>query len=156
MSPTVPVLLQILSGEKNASDLLPAGSIYPLEPNKSVELTIPGGVIGGPVSVPYWVASHTASSHSEMHYYPSLAPCSPAWTRVFRSPQRRKLVSQLCRSCDTRRREYRRHGRQCHHPVPNRQPWPLVLPLPHRLALERVRDPYFGPLRCWFMLTCDS
>ncbi|KAI0293709.1 laccase [Multifurca ochricompacta] len=46
--PTVPVLLQILSGAKNASELLPAGSIYGLEANKSVELTIPGGAIGGP------------------------------------------------------------------------------------------------------------
>ncbi|KAH9057167.1 laccase [Lactarius vividus] len=46
--PTVPVLLQILSGAKNASQLLPAGSIYGLAPNKSVELTIPGGVVGGP------------------------------------------------------------------------------------------------------------
>lgn len=50
--PTVPVLLQILSGAKKASDLLPAGSVYALEPNKSVELTIPGGVVGGPVSIP--------------------------------------------------------------------------------------------------------
>ncbi|KAI0000119.1 laccase T2 copper depleted [Russula compacta] len=46
--PTVPVLLQILSGAKKASDLLPSGSIYGLEPNKSVELTIPGGATGGP------------------------------------------------------------------------------------------------------------
>ncbi|KAH9055234.1 laccase [Lactarius vividus] len=46
--PTVPVLLQILSGAKKASDLLPAGSIYGLEANKSVELTIPGGATGGP------------------------------------------------------------------------------------------------------------
>ncbi|KAI0258275.1 laccase [Gloeopeniophorella convolvens] len=46
--PTVPVLLQILSGAKNASDLLPAGSIYGLDAGKSVELTIPGGAIGGP------------------------------------------------------------------------------------------------------------
>ena len=49
--PSVPVLLQILSGAQNASDLLPAGSIYGLDPNKSVELTIPGGAVGGPVSV---------------------------------------------------------------------------------------------------------
>lgn len=49
--PTVPVLLQILSGAKNASDLVPAGSIYGLKPNNSVELTIPGGAIGGPVSI---------------------------------------------------------------------------------------------------------
>ncbi|KAI0252556.1 laccase [Lactifluus subvellereus] len=46
--PTVPVLLQILSGAKKASGLLPAGSIYGLSPNKSVELTIPGGAVGGP------------------------------------------------------------------------------------------------------------
>jgi iron transport multicopper oxidase len=46
--PTVPVLLQILSGAKNASDLLPAGSIYGLARNKSVEISIPGGAIGGP------------------------------------------------------------------------------------------------------------
>jgi iron transport multicopper oxidase len=50
--PTVPVLLQILSGAKNASDLLPAGSIYGLARNKSVEISIPGGAIGGPVSIP--------------------------------------------------------------------------------------------------------
>jgi len=49
--PSVPVLLQILSGAKKASDLVPAGSIYGLDPNKSVELTIPGGAVGGPVSV---------------------------------------------------------------------------------------------------------
>ncbi|KAH9990789.1 Cupredoxin [Russula vinacea] len=46
--PTVPVLLQILSGAKNASQLLPARSIYGLDANKSVELTIPGGAVGGP------------------------------------------------------------------------------------------------------------
>jgi hypothetical protein len=51
-APPVPVLLQILSGAKKASDLVPPGSIYGLEPNKSVELTIPAGVIGGPVSIP--------------------------------------------------------------------------------------------------------
>jgi hypothetical protein len=50
--PTIPVLLQILSGAKNASQLLPAGSIYGLERNKSVELTVPGGALGGPVSIP--------------------------------------------------------------------------------------------------------
>jgi iron transport multicopper oxidase len=49
--PTVPVLLQILSGAKKASDLLPKGSIYGLDPGKSVELVIPGGAIGGPVSI---------------------------------------------------------------------------------------------------------
>ncbi|ETW84726.1 laccse sensu stricto [Heterobasidion irregulare TC 32-1] len=45
--PTVPVLLQILSGAKKVTDLLPKGSIYELAPYKSVELVIPGGAIGG-------------------------------------------------------------------------------------------------------------
>lgn len=43
------MLLQILSGAKNASDLLPSSSIYGLDANKSVELTIPALAIGGPV-----------------------------------------------------------------------------------------------------------
>jgi hypothetical protein len=50
-SPSVPVLLQILSGTQKASDLLPKGSVYELAPNKSVELTIPGGASDSPVSV---------------------------------------------------------------------------------------------------------
>jgi hypothetical protein len=49
-SPDVPILLQILSGKSNPSDLLPKGTIYALEPNKSVEISIPGGALGGPVS----------------------------------------------------------------------------------------------------------
>ncbi|KAI0289702.1 Cupredoxin [Multifurca ochricompacta] len=47
-SPTVPVLLQILSGAQSAADLVPTGSIYKLEPNKSVEITLPAGVADGP------------------------------------------------------------------------------------------------------------
>lgn len=49
-SPTVPVLLQILSGTVNAQDLLPSGSVYSLPPNKVIELSMPAGVAGGPVS----------------------------------------------------------------------------------------------------------
>jgi iron transport multicopper oxidase len=49
-APDVPVLLQILNGA-NVSELVPAGSIYGLEANKSVELTIPAGAAGGPVSI---------------------------------------------------------------------------------------------------------
>ena len=50
--PTVPVLLQILSGATSAQDLLPAGSIYSLPPNKVIEINIPGlpASLGGPVS----------------------------------------------------------------------------------------------------------
>nr|ALF95042.1 laccase [Crustodontia chrysocreas] len=47
--PTVPVLLQILSGAQSATDLLPAGSVYSLPSNSSIEISIPsGGVAGGP------------------------------------------------------------------------------------------------------------
>jgi iron transport multicopper oxidase len=48
-APIVPVLLQILNGA-NASELVPSGSIYALEGNKSVEISIPAGAPGGPVS----------------------------------------------------------------------------------------------------------
>ncbi|KAF7296307.1 Laccase I [Mycena chlorophos] len=46
--PNVPVLLQILSGASAAQELLPPGSIYQLEPNEVVEISIPGGSVGAP------------------------------------------------------------------------------------------------------------
>ncbi|KAJ6549619.1 laccase [Mycena vulgaris] len=46
--PTVPVLLQILSGAQQAQDLLPSGSVYTLPPNKVIEVSIPGGAPGAP------------------------------------------------------------------------------------------------------------
>ncbi|KAG6816849.1 hypothetical protein H0H87_002335 [Tephrocybe sp. NHM501043] len=48
--PTVPVLLQILSGAQSAQDLLPKGAVYELPPNKVIEISLPGtGVeLGGP------------------------------------------------------------------------------------------------------------
>nr|ACR19861.1 putative laccase 4 precursor [Agaricus bisporus var. bisporus] len=46
--PAVPVLLQILSGAKNAHDLLPKGSVYTVERNKTVQINLPSGLIGGP------------------------------------------------------------------------------------------------------------
>ena len=49
-TPTAPVLLQILSGIQSAPDLLPSGSVYVLPLNKVIELTIPGGAVGSPVS----------------------------------------------------------------------------------------------------------
>ncbi|KAG1888736.1 laccase [Suillus subluteus] len=47
-SPTIPVLLQILSGALDASQLLPKGSVYVLEANKVVELTMAITGPGGP------------------------------------------------------------------------------------------------------------
>ena len=49
-APTVPVLLQILSGVQQATDLMPNGSVYVLEPNKVVELTMKMVGAAGPVS----------------------------------------------------------------------------------------------------------
>ncbi|KAJ7024838.1 laccase [Mycena alexandri] len=46
--PTAPVLLQVLSGAQAAQDLLPAGSVYTLPPNKVIEISIPGGSPGAP------------------------------------------------------------------------------------------------------------
>ncbi|CAK5282949.1 unnamed protein product [Mycena citricolor] len=45
--PTVPVLLQILSGAQNAQSLLPNGSVYTLPHFASVEVTLAGGVVVG-------------------------------------------------------------------------------------------------------------
>lgn len=41
--PSVPVLLQILSGAVAPSALLPEGSVIPLPANKTIEVVIPGG-----------------------------------------------------------------------------------------------------------------
>ncbi|KIK14451.1 laccase [Pisolithus microcarpus 441] len=54
VNPPLPVLLQILSGAQNATQLLPNGSVYELPPNKTIELSVPatdltpGGALGGP------------------------------------------------------------------------------------------------------------
>ncbi|KAI0792234.1 laccase [Abortiporus biennis] len=45
--PTVPVLLQIMSGASSAQSLLPSGLVYEVPGNAVVELSIPGGVVGG-------------------------------------------------------------------------------------------------------------
>ena len=51
VSPTVPVLLQILSGARQASELLPEGSVYTLPPNKVIEISFPNATVpGGPAS----------------------------------------------------------------------------------------------------------
>lgn len=42
-SPSIPVLLQILSGSTSATDLLPAGSVYTLPGNSTIELSLSSG-----------------------------------------------------------------------------------------------------------------
>lgn len=48
-SPTVPVLLQILSGASSAQDLMPSASIIELPRDTVIQLSMPAGVAGGPV-----------------------------------------------------------------------------------------------------------
>lgn len=55
--PTMPVLLQILSGAQSPSNLLPTGSVYPLPPNKTIEISLPGGIVGG--GHPFHLHGHT-------------------------------------------------------------------------------------------------
>ena len=47
-TPSLPVLLQILNGVRDAHDVLPHGSVYNLERGKVVDLVIPPLKIGGP------------------------------------------------------------------------------------------------------------
>ncbi|KAJ8508845.1 hypothetical protein ONZ45_g8915 [Pleurotus djamor] len=48
VAPTVPVLLQIMSGTYDVHDLAPTGSIYDIEAGQVVELTMPAVAIFGP------------------------------------------------------------------------------------------------------------
>ncbi|KAJ7288878.1 laccase [Mycena rebaudengoi] len=56
--PTMPVLLQILSGAQSATDLLPSGSVIVLPPNSVIELSIPAGAIPG-FPHPFHLHGHT-------------------------------------------------------------------------------------------------
>lgn len=47
-APTVPVLLQILSGARTAQELLPEGAVFVVERNKTVQVNFPSGLVGGP------------------------------------------------------------------------------------------------------------
>ena len=55
--PSLPVLLQILGGDRNSSQFLPNGTVYVLPYGKVIEISMPatelspGGAIGGPVSL---------------------------------------------------------------------------------------------------------
>ncbi|KAF8969186.1 laccase [Flammula alnicola] len=51
--PTVPVLLQILSGATSAASLLPSGSIYSLPSNKVIQITIAGGLTSTAFGAPH-------------------------------------------------------------------------------------------------------
>ncbi|KAI0247080.1 hypothetical protein BJV78DRAFT_1285798 [Lactifluus subvellereus] len=65
-APTVPVLLQILSGAQSASDLVPAGCIYGLDANKSVGITIPAGAAGGLLCYSSTLSTCTVMGHTSL------------------------------------------------------------------------------------------
>jgi iron transport multicopper oxidase len=68
--PTVPVILQILSGARTAQDLLPLGSVYTLPPNQVVELSIPGGAPGAPVSNESPLFVNSSDEFIQLHQHP--------------------------------------------------------------------------------------
>jgi iron transport multicopper oxidase len=79
--PTVPVLLQIMSGAQTAQDMLPAGSVYVLPPNKVIEISMPGGSIGSPHPI-----------HLHGHAFDVIRTAGSS-TYNFANPVRRDVVS---------------------------------------------------------------
>nr|BBB89276.1 laccase [Grifola frondosa] len=59
--PTVPVLLQILSGVQTAQDLLPNGSVYTLPSNSTIEISMPGTNNAPGTPHPFHLHGHTFS-----------------------------------------------------------------------------------------------
>jgi len=80
--PTVPVLLQILSGAQQATDLLPNGSVIVLEPNKVVELTMYTTGVGGPHPI-----------HLHGHAVDVVQSAGANTTFNYKNPVRRDVVS---------------------------------------------------------------
>nr|2QT6_A Chain A, Laccase [Lentinus tigrinus]2QT6_B Chain B, Laccase [Lentinus tigrinus] len=56
--PTVPVLLQIISGANTAQDLLPSGSVYSLPSNSSIEITFPATTAAPGAPHPFHLHGH--------------------------------------------------------------------------------------------------
>ncbi len=62
VSPNTTILLQILTGAPGAMDLMPAGSIHYLPPNKSIEITMPALPLADP-GHPHPFHLHGVRSH---------------------------------------------------------------------------------------------
>ncbi|KAI0924510.1 hypothetical protein AcW1_006623 [Taiwanofungus camphoratus] len=58
VSPSTPILMQILNGT-SPYDLLPKGSIYPIQRNQTVQVSMPGGLLN--ISHPMHLHGHTFS-----------------------------------------------------------------------------------------------
>nr|Q99055.1 RecName: Full=Laccase-4; AltName: Full=Benzenediol:oxygen oxidoreductase 4; AltName: Full=Diphenol oxidase 4; AltName: Full=Urishiol oxidase 4; Flags: Precursor [Trametes villosa]AAB47734.1 laccase [Trametes villosa] len=62
VSPTVPVLLQILSGTTSAADLLPSGSLFAVPSNSTIEISFPITATNAPGAPhPFHLHGHTFS-----------------------------------------------------------------------------------------------
>ncbi|EIN14729.1 laccase [Punctularia strigosozonata HHB-11173 SS5] len=83
--PTVPVLLQILSGAQTASQLLPTGSIYPLPKNSSIQLSLPAGTTAPSAGGPH-------PFHLHGHNFEVVRSAGQS-TYNFDNPPRRDVVS---------------------------------------------------------------
>lgn len=77
--PIVPVLLQILSGAQEPSQLLPNGSVIVLEANKVIELTLSTTGLGGPVRVFPYILMNTRPT-ADMNILP--ASHTPSWSKL--------------------------------------------------------------------------
>ncbi|EJF57979.1 laccase [Dichomitus squalens LYAD-421 SS1] len=79
--PTVPVLLQIISGAQSATDLLPAGSVYELPRDASIELTLPATLNAPGAPHPFHLHGHAfavvRSAGSQKYNY-----IDPVWRDV--------------------------------------------------------------------------
>ncbi|KIJ21193.1 laccase [Paxillus involutus ATCC 200175] len=80
--PTVPVLLQILSGAQQATDLMPQGDVIVLESNKVVELTMVTAGFGGPHPI-----------HLHGHAVDVVQSAEPNATFNYKNPVRRDVAS---------------------------------------------------------------
>ncbi|TEB37778.1 Cu-oxidase-domain-containing protein [Coprinellus micaceus] len=89
--PPMPIMLQILSGAKNVSELMPKGSIYELKRGWVVELTVPNFVIGAPH--PFHLHGHAFSVVK--------SASQPGEPRNLINPVRRDVVSTGSNTGDT-------------------------------------------------------
>ncbi|KZT00572.1 multicopper oxidase [Laetiporus sulphureus 93-53] len=71
LPPSVPVLLQILHGSYTAQELLPPGSVYSLPMNQTIQISIPGGLLGDqhPIHLHGHVFSVLRSAGNESYNY---------------------------------------------------------------------------------------
>ncbi|KIJ65363.1 multicopper oxidase [Hydnomerulius pinastri MD-312] len=85
--PPVPVLLQILSGARHPTELLPSGSVYELPRNKVIEVSIPATDLqpGGAIGIPHGI-------HLHGHTF-DVIRTSANGTPNFANPVRRDTVS---------------------------------------------------------------